>query len=395
MTKTLYKNAQVFTGDNDSFKKLDFIVDEETGNFNHVAKESPIQYDKEIDLTEKFVIPGLINAHTHIVADPYERISKLGADESTAAASTFMALRNLSQILRDGVTYIRDVGSTFDIDIELAKLERQGDLTDAPGIIASGKSLAMTGGHLYKGSYEVDGPDETRKYARILLKKGVDNIKLMATGGVSFSGERPEDVQLTEIEMRAAVEEAHHKGKTAAAHAQGNEGIKNAIRAGVDSIEHGVYLDDEAIDLLLKHDTFLVPTLSAPWSMEKYATNLPDFMIKKSREIQAAHIESIEKAAQAGVKIVLGTDSGTAYNNFNNQSTKELELLVANSHLTTLQALQAATVNAAALLKINDFAGSITAGKFADFIILDNNPLKDITVLQQAKKVYKKGKAIQ
>lgn len=128
--------------------------------------------------------------------------------------------------------------------------------------------------------------------------------------------------------MRAAVDEAHHKGYTACAHAQGTEGIKNAIRAGVDSIEHGIYLDDEAIQMMLENDTYLVPTLMAPWAINQHPDKLPDFMVKKSLAVQEAHIVSIGKAAKAGVKIAMGTDSGTAYNDFENGSSEELEHMV-------------------------------------------------------------------
>lgn len=212
----------------------------------------------------------------------------------------------------------------------------------------------------------------------------------MATGGVSFSGETPHDVQMSKEEMEAAVIEAHHKGRTACAHAHGTEGIKNAVLAGVDSIEHAVYLDDEAIQLCLDHHTFIVPTLIAPYAINQHQEILPDFMVKKSLEIEAAHFESIGKAAKAGVKLALGTDSGTAMNNFDTHSTFEMELMT-RTGATNLQTLQAATINAAELLNISEDTGSIEEGKLADFIVLDHNPLEDIKVLQGEKTVYKKG----
>lgn len=231
--KVLYKNANVFTGNNTDFEEgIDFVVDTESGEF-----VSDTAVDQEVDLAGKYVMPGMINAHTHIVADPYEKIATLGDKDVTAATSTFLALKNLNALLTDGVTYIRDVGSVFDVDIELSALEESGELV-APGIIASGNPLTMTGGHFSNGSYEVDGVDEVKKFARLVMKKGARNVKMMATGGVSFSGETPWDVQMTEEELRAGVIEAHHKGRTACAHAQGTEGIQNALRAGVDSVEH-------------------------------------------------------------------------------------------------------------------------------------------------------------
>ncbi|GMA45971.1 metal-dependent hydrolase family protein [Tetragenococcus muriaticus] len=387
MTKTLFKNAKVFTGKNESFEAFDFVVDDQTGNF---TQEEAV--DQTIDLAGKYVMPGMINAHTHIVADPYSQIAQLGSPDSTAPTSTFLALTNLQKLLSDGVTYIRDVGSVAEVDIELSALERKGEFL-APGIMASGNPLAMTGGHFSEGSYEVDGVDEVRKYARFLLKKGVGNIKLMATGGVSFDGETPHDIQLTESELQAAVEEAHHKGRTANAHAQGTEGIQNALRAGVDSIEHAVYLDEETIAMFLQRGTYIVPTLAAPWAMIQEANQLPEFMVRKSLELSEAHSQSIGNAAQAGVPLAMGTDSGTAFNNFDQNSSIEMELMV-NAGVTNLQALQAATINAANLLQIEKQTGTIEADKLADFIILDDNPLENIKALQAEKSVYKKGKKV-
>ncbi|WP_249631286.1 metal-dependent hydrolase family protein [Weissella sagaensis] len=386
--KVLYKNANVFTGNNTDFEEgINFIVDTDSGEFITAT-----DVDQEVDLVGKYVMPGMINAHTHIVADPYEKISTLGDKDVTAATSTFLALKNLNALLTDGVTYIRDVGSVFDVDIELSALEECGELV-APGIIASGNPLTMTGGHFSNGSYEVDGVDEVKKFARLVMKKGARNVKMMATGGVSFNGETPWDVQMTEEELRAGVIEAHHKGRTACAHAQGTEGIQNALRAGVDSVEHAIFLDDETIQMFLDKDIYIVPTLTAPWAINQNADELPDFMVKKSLAVEKAHRQSIGQAAKAGVKLAMGTDSGTAYNNFNKNSSIELAMMV-DTGATNLQALQAATINGADLLKITDHAGSIEAGKLADFIVLDDNPMQDIKALQADKVVYKKGHVV-
>lgn len=386
--KVLYKNANVFTGNNTDFEEgINFVVDTESGEF-----VSDTAVDQEVDLAGKYVMPGMINAHTHIVADPYEKIATLGDKDVTAATSTFLALKNLNALLTDGVTYIRDVGSVFDVDIELSALEESGELV-APGIIASGNPLTMTGGHFSNGSYEVDGVDEVKKFARLVMKKGARNVKMMATGGVSFSGETPWDVQMTEEELRAGVIEAHHKGRTACAHAQGTEGIQNALRAGVDSVEHAIFLDDETIQMFLDKGIYIVPTLTAPWAINQNADELPEFMVKKSLAVEKAHRKSIGQAAKAGVKLAMGTDSGTAYNNFDKNSSIELAMMV-DTGATNLQVLQAATVNGADLLKISDHAGSIETGKLADFIVLDDNPMQDIKALQAKKVVYKKGHVV-
>lgn len=387
MVNILFENATLFDGEK-FVPDSQFGVGTESGKIISTNKN----FDEKINLKNKYVVPGLINAHTHIVADHTGKINQLGSSDNTAVKSTYLALKNLNDLLKDGVTYIRDVGSIFDIDIELSKLEKVGELV-APGIIASGSPLTMTGEHFSEGSYEVDGKDEVRKYARKLLKKGADNIKLMASGGVSFSGETPHDVQLDEEELRAAVTEAHRKGRTACSHAQGTESIQNAIRAGVDSVEHAVFLDDETVQMFIENDTYIVPTLAAPWAINQNTEILPDFMVEKSIAIEKAHLESIGKAAVAGVKLAMGTDSGTAMNNFDKNSSFELELMV-RAGATPLQALQSATVNAAELLKIDDIAGLIEENKLADFVVIEDNPLEDITALQKEKEVYKKGKLI-
>ncbi len=396
MGKTYFKNAHVFTGVNESFEALDFLVDDQAGTFVEVGSDVTVAEDVEVvDLAGKYVMPGMINAHTHIILDPLFKIgglSSVNGNQSEPVIDTYIAVDNLKKLLKNGVTYIRDVGSTYDIDLKLGKLEREGKIV-APGIIGSGAALMMTGGHGAELGREVDGPDETRKAARELLKKGARNIKMMATGGVSIDGEQPTDVQLSVEEMKAAVEEAHHKGRTACAHAQGTQGIKNAIIAGVDSIEHAIYLDDEAIEMLKEHGTFVVPTLVAPWAINQHTDLLPEFMVKKSLEVQEAHFKSIGRAAKAGVKIAMGTDAGTPFNDFEGLNAFELDLMV-QAGLTPLQALQSTTVNAAELLKIAGEAGTIAADKLADFLILERNPLEDIKAVGEEKIVYKKGKQV-
>ncbi|MFX3617406.1 MAG: amidohydrolase family protein [Sporolactobacillus sp.] len=390
MSKTLYKNMSLFTGADDHFlANASLIVDQTTGKITEVIPENASTADKTVDLGGKFVMPGLINAHTHITSDPAGELEPLGSPNLTPIVATKIAIDNLRDLLEHGVTYIRDVGADNDVDIQLSKLERSGHLF-SPGIVASGRPLAMTGGHFCTVSYEVDSPDEARKAARQALKNGADNIKLMATGGVSFGGETPNDVQLTEDELRAAVIEAHHKGKTANAHAQGTEGIKNALRAGVDSVEHAFYLDDEAIQMFLERGTYIVPTLVAVYGISDRGMDLPDFMLDIAKKVKEDHVRSIARAAKAGIKLAMGTDAGTPNNDFKNDSAFELELMV-EAGCTPLQALQSATVNAAELLQIDNAYGTLEAGKYADFIVLEHNPLEGIKAVQGEKQVFKKG----
>ncbi|MBU7562086.1 amidohydrolase family protein [Weissella cibaria] len=371
------------------FVAQSFTVDTTQGVF--VTPDTPA--DETVSLAGQYVVPGLINAHTHVT-------DLVAADQSpaltnmTEAEVTVFAQKNLRDLLRDGVTTIRNVGSFANIDLSLARLEQLGVIT-APLIVGSGPALTMTGGHGSAGiAREVDGPDDVRRATRQLLKAGATAIKVMATGGVtSRDGEQPDQVQLSVAEMAAAVAEAHHRNVPVAAHAQGNQGIKNAILAGVDSIEHAIFLDDEAIEQLLAADIAVVPTFGAPHAIDQYPEAVPDWMYQKNKAVIASHQQSIARAISAGVRLVMGTDAGTPFNDFRHGSTQELVYMVAAGQ-TPAEALLSATQNAAELLRVADKIGSITVGKQADFIIVTANPLTDITVLTGQKTVYRKGQAV-
>ena len=371
------------------FVTQSFTVDTTQGVF--VTPDTPA--DEIVSLAGQYVVPGLINAHTHVT-------DLVAADQSpaltnmTEAEVTVFAQKNLRDLLRDGVTTIRNVGSFANIDLSLARLEQLGVIT-APLIVGSGPALTMTGGHGSAGiAREVDGPDEVRRATRQLLKAGATAIKVMATGGVtSRDGEQPDQVQLSVAEMAAAVAEAHHRNVPVAAHAQGNQGIKNAILAGVDSIEHAIFLDDEAIEQLLVADVAVVPTFGAPHAIDQHPEAVPAWMYQKNKAVIASHRQSIARAISAGVRLVMGTDAGTPFNDFRHGSTQELAYMVAAGQ-TPAEALLSATQNAAELLRVADKVGSITVGKQADFIIVTANPLTDITVLTGQKTVYRKGQAV-
>ena len=241
---------------------------------------------------------------------------------------------------------------------------------------------------------EVDSPDEARKGAREQLKAGVDVIKLMATGGVMTLGVEPGSAQLTCEEMRAAVEEAKKAGKLTASHAQGTTGIKNAVRAGIDSIEHGFYLDAEAIDMMLERGTFFVPTLAALYHIIQAGpdSGIPAFMIEKSERATDAQIESFRRAVEAGVRIAAGNDGGTPFN-LSDNLVSELERMVV-AGMSPAEALATANGNAAELLHMADQIGTVEQGKLADLVVLDADPLVDISALRQVHVVIKAGQPV-
>lgn len=326
-----------------------------------------------VDLGGKTVLPGLFNCHVHMCSDAGNGVR----DQLSDAGLTVRALKNLKTLLNSGVTYIRDAGAPNYIDTVLHDAALKGDIL-APEMQTAGKCICMTGGHGWQNGREADGPDDCRKAAREQLRAGANWIKVMATGGVMTKGVEPGSPQLTEEELRAAIEEAHKAGAKTFTHAQGMEGIKNVLRAGVDSIEHGFFMDDWCFDYMKEHNVFFVPTLAAPhWiKVNGTAAGIPDYMVRKVENTIDAHQDTFRRAHKAGVKIALGTDAGTPFNTFD-KTAYEAVMMVENG-LTPMEAIQCGTINAAELLSVKETHGSITPGKKANFAVFERNPLEDI-----------------
>lgn len=329
-----------------------------------------------VDLEGKTMIPGLFNCHVHMCSDAGNGLRESASD----AAITIRAIKNLKTLLSSGVTYVRDAGAPNHIDIALHEAAEAGDIL-SPEMQTAGKCICMTGGHGHATGREADGPDECRKAAREQLKAGANWIKVMATGGVMTKGVEPGSAQLTEEELRAAIEEAHKAGAKTFTHAQGMEGIKNALRAGVDSIEHGFFMDDWCFDFMKEHNVFFVPTLAAPYwiKLKGTAAGIPDFMVRKVEKTIDAHQDTFRRAHKAGVKIALGTDAGTPFNAYD-KTAMEAVLMVENG-MTPMEAIQCGTISSAELLGVQETLGSITPGKKAHFAVFEKNPLDDIHAL--------------
>ncbi|MDF7638610.1 amidohydrolase family protein [Lactobacillus sp. ESL0791] len=391
MTKTVYKNGNLYDGEQEKIQANSyFVVDDETGKITEMGTGSAPAADQTVDLANKYVMPGLINCHDHMIMDPDD---PTGGTATDVVRTTVNSLKNLHTMLKSGVTYVRECGSTYDVDITIAHMIDEGKITKVPEVMPSGRPYSMTGGHgdMPNFGHLVDSPDEMRKAVRQGLKKGAKSIKVMATGGVMTKNDFMTDPQLSVAEIHAAVEEAHHKGLIVAAHAEGNPGIMNAIKAGVDSIEHGFYVNDEEIDLMLKQGTYLTPTVVADWAFPTYAEGkVPDWEIKKATDALGDLRKNITHAKERGVKITLGTDAGTPFNDFS-MTPIELQLL-AEQGFTNYEALRT-SVNSAKLMKIDDEYGTLAEGKYADFLVLDEDPLANVkAVAQEDKAVYKKGK---
>jgi imidazolonepropionase-like amidohydrolase len=307
--------------------------------------------------------------------------------------NVLVAANHARSTLEAGVTSVRDLGGAQGIDFGLKKAVREG-LVPGPRMLVSGRVLCMTGGHGHFMGLEVDGPDEVRKGARQQLKAGADVVKVMATGGVMTPGVEPGSAQLTYEEIRAAVEEAEKAGKLTATHAQGTAGIKNAVRAGIQSVEHGFYLDEEAIDMMLERGTAFVPTLAALYHIVEAGTEagIPTFVVEKAKRAEQAQLESVRQAWEAGVSIGAGNDGGTPFNLAGNLAS-ELECLVA-AGLSPAEALDSAHQTAAKLLGVADRLGTIEPGKLADLIVLDGDPLAEISAVRQVYLVVQGGQKI-
>ncbi len=324
-----------------------------------------------IDFKGGFVSPGLFNCHVHTVAD----LPKARDGRKMIAAATVESIENCQKYLRSGVTYVRDVGGSEYIDIDLRDAINAGKV-EGPEMVVSGRCICMTGGHGWTSGREADGPDDCRKAAREQLRAGADWIKIMATGGVMTKGVEPGSPQLTEEEMRAAIEEAHKVNAKTATHAQGMVGIKNALRAGIDSIEHGFYMDDWCFDWMKEHGTFYVPTLAAMYWIYVNPDKVPDFMIRKCRSAFDAHKKTFTNAYKAGVKIALGTDAGTPFNP-HDKTAYEMVLMNENG-MDNWDCIRAGTINAAELCGVESDHGTIEIGKKANFTVYAGNPIEDI-----------------
>jgi imidazolonepropionase-like amidohydrolase len=352
---------------------------------------APTAEDRTVDLGGKTVMPGLFNAHIHLslrLPFPERRI-----DQFERGYRTMLMYRRALEAIATGTTSIRAVGEAHFTDMDVRAIIEKGVLP-GPRLRTAGHALIATGGHGHNSMscYEATGVDGFRKAAREQLRAGADLIKICLTGGIGTPGEKPADKQMSDDELAAVVEVAHSVGKIVASHTGGTQPIKDAVRLGVDCIEHGYEFDEEAADMMAEAGTYLVPTLCVTQELDYMRRHgVQEWMLSKAKAAADEHLASIRRGIAAGVTFGVGTDllpsdpvDGTV------ATIREVELLV-EAGLTPLQALQAATHNSAKICGLLEITGTLTAGKRADLLVVDGKPDEQIRDLRQIRLVMKDG----
>ncbi len=349
-----------------------------------------------IELPNATVLPGLIDAHTHITMDN----SALGYAELgiSTPREALTGARHARETLLAGFTTIRNVGANGYADVALRDAIIAGDVP-GPRMLVSGPALGITGGHCddnllpyqwhHSAEGVADGVDAVRQKVREVIKYGADVVKFCASGGVMSKGDDPRAAQYTLEEMKAIVSEAHRLGRKVAAHAHSTLAIEWASEAGVDSVEHCHLMEPEAIPILKKNGTYVVPTLYLTqwWTEHGAEMHAPDYLVRKMQMVSQESQRNLQRAFQAGLKIAFGTDAAVYPHGLNAHEFAMYTKL----GMTPIQAIQTATVNGADLLGWSDRAGAIEPGKYADIIAVDGDPIADVNTLQHVKFVMKGG----
>lgn len=397
------KAARLFSGKGDS-TVLDGVVIVEGGKIRAVGPGLAVPAGaRVVDLGDATLLPGFIDSHTHVSGESEDDWNAaFAAGLRRAVPETAIRATDYARdLLMAGFTTIRDLGSGEYIDVGLRNTSRDGIIA-GPRMLVAVHSLGARGGHCDATGFPYElfgpepgieegiasGPDQFRDAVRFQVKYGADVIKVCATGGVLSLSDEVDTPQITQDEMNAIVEEAHRLRKKTAAHAHGAEGAKVAIRAGIDSIEHGSFLDDEALRMMKERGTWLVPTLLAGEYVTAPQRKYPPEIAEKARAAMSKRSDMFRRAVKMGVRIAFGTDSGVSPHGVN---AREFKLMVDHG-MTPAAALRAATASAAELLGISRLTGTLEAGKEADVVAVPGDPFADITATERVSFVMKRGR---
>ena len=399
MTRLLFTNANIFDGTGSPLSEGQVLV--EDGTILEVG--SGLDGDEEIDLGGRALLPGLFDTHVHVAIGHIDTWMLL---HQPFSMEFYEAARNLRATLDTGITTIRDAGGADlgvkqavatglipgpRMQVSLIMLSQTGGHGD--GWLASGNTTQLFIPHPGRPSGIVDGPGEMRLKVRELIRAGADVIKVATSGGVLSPRDDPRHAHFAMDELQMLVAEATAAGVWVMAHAQGTDGIKNAIRAGIRSIEHGIYLDDEAIEMMLAHGTYLVPTLVAPTGVKRAAdagAPIPEAMVRKAEMVIEAHRDSFRRAVEAGVKVAMGTDSGVTPHG---ENLLELQLM-AEGGMSPEAVLRATTATAAELMGVDGDSGTIEEGKRADLVVVDGDPFSFEDFRQRICAVFQAGSLV-
>jgi imidazolonepropionase-like amidohydrolase len=395
MTRILFSGGRVVDGTGADPADADVVVED-----GRIVEVGPgLDGGERVDVTGKALLPGLFDCHTHVVFSTIDTMRRI---QTPFSYRFYQAMHNLEATLRIGITTVRDAGGADPgvkqavedglirgprMQISLGMISQTGGHGD--GWLPSGANLRLDS-HPGVPNTIVDGPDEMRAKVRELVRMGADVIKVAVSGGVLSPRDKPTHAHFRLEELKVLVEEATAAGIWVMAHAQATPGIKNAIRAGIRSIDHGIYLDDEAIEMMLARGTWLVPTLVAPRGVIDAAAAgaaIPEASVAKAHEVAEIHRASFAKAVEAGVKVAMGTDSGVTPHGNN---LRELQLMVEGG-MTPMQAIVATTQSAAQLMGLEDELGTLEPGKRADLVVVDGDPLDVATLTDRIEAVYQDG----
>jgi len=391
MSKVYYTGRRLFDG-----RRCveDFAMLTEEGRILAVGPqaETACPADARRCLLEGVVTPGLLDCHVHLVSSDLAEEEPISHREM--ARLVCQGLRNAHLLLSAGVVACRDLGSVRGCSLGIRDAIDQG-IVQGPKVLAAGLSISVTAGHGGSIALQCDGPDEMRRGVRTVIRDGADVVKLMASGGVNSPGPEPGPCELTEAEFSAAVEAARAMGRKVAIHAHGETAIRRGVSAGVDSVEHGVFMTEDIMDEMARRGVYLVPTLSAPYYAVEEGLRAdpgnPDHL--RSRSVVQRHRDMLKRCSEKGVPIAFGTDAGNTYDPYE-KAYFELVLMV-EAGLTPLEAFTAATVGAADLMGLSGSLGTLEAGKNASFLCwLAGDPLEDIRRVTGGRTVYLNGRRI-